>query len=231
MRRYIHTLLIIASLLVSMPLVAQEHITHEDIKQSVSTYWHDNYTPEQSTTTPLDIEHRNSLRLSYGVPGPFLMVALNMFGAEVDIKPATTLSERLADYRYYETAHRVLTAINLEYSRKVTRVTSLGVKGTIGLNTSSYRHVGTNELLYRNNIILSTLLFNMRFDWLQREVVTLYSTVGVGLLSYNTLNEGYIIPTLDLTYLGLTVGKRLYGMLELGGGMSGMIRVGIGYKF
>ena len=232
--RHWHVLVI--ALMLTMPLSAQEYISKEEIKNSVTTHIYDEYknvVAKEAEAYITKAERRNSLRVSYGIPGPFLLLALDLLMDE-ESKPAatdTSLSGQLANTRYYNTSKMVLTAMNIEYSRKVTRKTSVGVKCSIGFNNSSRRHVWTNDILYRNNKILTTAVVNARFDWLQRDAITLYSSIGVGISSRFSFYDGLLFPTIDATYIGITIGRRLYGFAEIGGGMSGAMRAGLGYNF
>jgi hypothetical protein len=46
---------------------------------------------------------------------------------------------------------------------------------------------------------------------------------------YRRYAEG--LPMLDLTYIGLNVGRSFYGFVEIGGGITGWGRVGLGVRF
>ena len=73
----------------------------------------------------------------------------------------------------------------------------------------------------------------LRFYYLNREKVRLYSGFGIG-FSLDTFrrHEVKVHPAVDLTLFGLTFGKRVFGFAELGGGSShGIIKAGIGYNF
>ena len=66
-----------------------------------------------------------------------------------------------------------------------------------------------------------------RFSYLNKPAVRLYSSVGVGLVANSDL-----LPTIQLTYFGVSFGKRLFGFVELGAGLEylgGMC--GLGYRF
>lgn len=74
----------------------------------------------------------------------------------------------------------------------------------------------------------------VRFSWLNRKWVRLYSTVGLGYgviveKSYSTCTTH--ILSYQLTPVGINVGKSLYGFAELGIGTQGVAKVGIGYRF
>ena len=89
---------------------------------------------------------------------------------------------------------------------------------------------------------LATATFNVKFYWLNRKWVRMYSGVGVGLgiVSTNAGAENEeeaagrstkLLPTFDLRLIGLTVGQRLYGRFEVGTLNTGLVSAGIGYRF
>ena len=81
-----------------------------------------------------------------------------------------------------------------------------------------------------------TALPMARFAWLRRQNIQFYSTVGVG-YSYAIceLNSGRRISkqalAYDATIIGMSVGRKFFGYLELGIGSRGIGRAGIGYRF
>ena len=89
---------------------------------------------------------------------------------------------------------------------------------------------------------LATATFNVKFYWLNRKWVRMYSGVGVGLgiVSTNAGAENAeeaagcstrLLPTFDLRLIGLTVGQKLYGRFEVGTLNAGLVSAGIGYRF
>lgn len=74
----------------------------------------------------------------------------------------------------------------------------------------------------------------VRFAWLNRNWVRLYSTVGISYgLAIEKYGNTYTSHGLScqLTPIGIIVGKSLYGFAELGIGSQGIAKVGIGYRF
>ena len=67
----------------------------------------------------------------------------------------------------------------------------------------------------------------VRFIWYYREKVQLYSSLSLGVItSFDSVSV-----TGDATLLGCSFGGRLFGFVELGAGIMGSTRVGIGYRF
>ena len=226
-------------------LSAQEVITTEQLSEAVSAYTSENYTSYVENQLEMNkakydlnvpsLECNNSLQVGGGLPGLWLMAMLDLLYVDVDIFPDPTqyvsISDQLADYRYYRTKERVVTSLTLDYSYRVKKWLSLGAKGAVGFRTRGIRHKVTNDLLYRESRVAASLLFNMRFDWLHRRNVMMYSSLGVGVTSIFDYNDGMVFPMFDATYVGLTAGRKFYYFLELGAGASGTVRTGVGCRF
>lgn len=84
----------------------------------------------------------------------------------------------------------------------------------------------------RVNGCIFTVLPQAKFTWVNREMVRLYSSVGLGITAggFDGTTDTYLAGQAVL--LGISVGRRLVGFAELGSGsmyMGGMI--GVGYRF
>lgn len=85
------------------------------------------------------------------------------------------------------------------------------------------------------------LVPTVRFTYLNRPIVRLYSSIGVGVgfCRERTRNvDGHIEANrnehfcpAEVTILGVSVGRRLFGFAELSTGSMGVCSAGIGYKF
>ena len=85
------------------------------------------------------------------------------------------------------------------------------------------------------------LVPTVRFTYLNRPIVRLYSSIGIGVgfCRERTRNvEGYIerdyherFCPAEVTFLGVSVGRRLFGFAELSTGSLGVCSAGIGYRF
>ena len=226
-------------------LSAQEVVTTNELMENVSTYAAENYTSyvenqmvENTAKYDLKVpslECNNSLQVGGGLPGLMLMAMLDLLYVDIDICPDPTqyesLSDQLAGHRYYRTEEYVVTSLTLDYGYRVKKWLSLGAKGAVGFRTRGIRHKVTNDLLYRESRVAASLLFNMRFDWLHRRNVMMYSSLGVGVTSIFDYNDGMVFPMYDATFVGLTAGRKFYYFLEWGAGASGTVRTGVGCRF
>lgn len=67
-----------------------------------------------------------------------------------------------------------------------------------------------------------------QFTYLNRDAVRLYSSVGLGVC----MPGGLLLPTAQMTYFGVSFGKRLFGLIEIGSGFDYLgLYSGIGYRF
>lgn len=83
----------------------------------------------------------------------------------------------------------------------------------------------------------TTVMPVVNFTWVNRGIVKLYSGIGVGLDFISERNpqlEDYassVDAGFQLTFVGLTVGRRLFGFTEFGMGNHGFFTIGMGYRF
>lgn len=78
----------------------------------------------------------------------------------------------------------------------------------------------------------------VRFSWLNKSLVTLYSGIGCGVsLAFEKENANRehfyfnCLPNIQMTFVGVTVGKKWFGISEFGFGPKGIINAGFGYRF
>jgi len=174
-----------------------------------------------------------SVGLPYGLLFRSASIVGDAFGSLNFIDPPDIVT---GDYK------TVLPTFRAEYGYNVLGWLSLGT----GVNYS----YGSYRMLYKEDDThawdewthLATVTFNIKFYWLNRKWVRMYSGVGVGLgiVSTNAGAENAeeaagrsskLLPTFDLRLIGLTVGQRLYGRFEVGTVNTGLVSAGIGYRF
>ena len=83
-----------------------------------------------------------------------------------------------------------------------------------------------------------SLMPTARFTWLRRDIMQLYSSCGAtaGIehwMHYLNGKQHTYRPYLsyDIKPLGIAVGRKWYGFIELGYGARGIVNTGIGYRF
>ena len=117
-----------------------------------------------------------------------------------------------------------------------------GLATVSGLH-NTWRDRFTDEVTDHGSEVHITLMPDLRFSYLNREHVTLYSGFGLGLnmvfmndphLSnlYGEDKASYFSLAYQLTAFGVKAGaKHWFGDLELGYGHKGIISAGFGYEF
>lgn len=178
---------------------------------------------------------RHNLRLTFGSPSAIQCAFLDgvMSGSNEINTPSRipTTSDVLAQYRYYTTPTIMVTPISVEYNYYVKRWLTVGGRATFTSLYNEVRNIATDEKLYSNGSYAVGLILNVRFEYMRREYVQLYSAVGLGLAARFEYNRGIMTPMYDFTYFGIVVGKGFYGFAEIGAGLSGCARAGIGFRF
>lgn len=93
----------------------------------------------------------------------------------------------------------------------------------------SYIYSGADSKRDRLDVSASLTLIEMvNFTYLNKENVRLYSSVGLGLSAYS----GTLLPAIQLSYFGVSFGKKFFGFAELGGGTEYFaVHGGLGYRF
>ena len=218
MKKFTITLIAIILCLSVNSLYAQDQAT-------VSTSNNDTHTSAYIYTG-----WKHNIRISASCPG----LLSTYFTTNMDLSyynPSTTDSDNLANLRYYRTPTYYFPGVNIEYSYGINHITHIGAKVSIAGAWNSIRHCATDDVLYHNSNIAIGAIVNVRFDWLRRKSVQMYSSIGLGLAARFTFNNSRIVPMYDATYVGASFGRNLYGFVEFGGGISGLFRAGIGYRF
>lgn len=136
----------------------------------------------------------------------------------------------------------VLPAFRAEYGYNVLSWLNLGAGVNYSYGSYSMLYKEDNSYAWDTGTHLATITFNVKFYWLNRKWVRMYSGLGVGLAVVNSnagadnADEAAVYSTslmaaIDLRLIGLTVGQKLYGRFEVGTLNSGLVTAGIGYRF
>lgn len=194
------------------------------------------FSREKKELPPYDLK-RHEFALSGAVyPGRYA------FGYDFDFIPGKMYSQYYssvaAQYRDAETYNkeRVTNSWTLSYTYNFTRVFSLAASVSYEGAWNEYYSRKDDAKVSVTECHYLTPMLTARFSWLNRKLVRLYSSVGAGLavslmdVSYREYPETYL--SLQVTPVGISVGKKLFGFFELG---VGTIYVGgcfgLGYRF
>ena len=139
--------------------------------------------------------------------------------------------------RTYRGAEYTSGAWSLSYDYRFKKWFDLGVVFSYyGIYSKSY-DVESEAIVGRNRAHYLTVMPMVRFTWLNREWVRMYSSLGFGATfgfgqrDYNNGPFDNSIFALQLTPIGISVGRSFFGFAEIGVGAQGALMMGVGYKF
>lgn len=191
----------------------------------------------QDNIGKVDFTGTQEVDISVGLPYASLFRSASMFGDALGgfnfISPSDIVT---GDDK------TILPAFRAEYGYNVLSWLNLGAGINYSYSSYSMLYKDDKSYAWDTGTHLATMTFNVKFYWLNRERVRMYSGVGVGLAVVNS-NAGAenadeaavystsLMPAIDIRLVGLTVGQKLYGRFEVGTLSSGLITAGIGYRF
>lgn len=133
--------------------------------------------------------------------------------------------------------------VNLEYFYHFEPWFGVGAMAAYGqlsqdiIKNSSKENIGTLDNRY------ITFMPAVKFDWLRRDIVGLYSKLGAG-VTWRSEKRNYTNGTTadatdksdlhvnwHVSVIGVEIGKQLRGYAEYGLGEQGMLQMGIRYRF
>lgn len=92
-----------------------------------------------------------------------------------------------------------------------------------------------NRALRKHSANFISIIPTARFTWFSRRSVRMYSACGLGVTFLTgDIDKKYTSDAgvgLQLTYFGISAGKRVFGFAELGTGAHGTLIGGVGYRF
>ena len=155
-----------------------------------------------------------------------------------------TLFESLGhgfDYDGTTTADEtILPTFKAEYGYNIVSWLNIGAGANYSYSKIPLLYTEDNSPAWDERIHFANVTFNIKFYWLNRKWIRMYSGIGVGVgflmsdcsgrTDGGPLCETHVLPAFDVRLLGLTVGQKLYGRLEIGT-LYGFVTAGIGYRF
>ena len=223
-RKFKITLLLLAVALIALPLELSAQ-TYE-FRDSTGIY-RVQYTPKTESSKVTSHAWRNDIRIGIGMPGYLSILSLS--GVTTGEIIEAMVDTRATDH--YHSSYIYIPPLTLEYSGYVKDWLLIGGKATFQAYYSYTYDKFTDKRIGTEGDFVAGGLFTMRFEYMRREVVRLYSGFGVGVTVHTCDNVGTFNPFVDMTYIGVSVGKSIYGFAEVGGGTSGCLRFGMGAKF
>lgn len=126
-------------------------------------------------------------------------------------------------------------AVSATYSYRFKRWLELSAVATYSGYHRSFYDKFTGDFAYRQSLCSISLMPYVRFNWLYRKWVRMYSGIGLGISVIVDKNEAVyntgVLPAFAVTPIGIAVGRNFYGLAELSIGTTGLFVVGVGYRF
>lgn len=116
---------------------------------------------------------------------------------------------------------------SLSYTYHDRKWLQYGGQVVFGASTRSRLNATTHNVVENRNKYCLSVMPMVRFSWFYREKVQMYSSVSLGFVT--DFEDLYVWG--DATLFGCSFGRKVFGFAELGLGMSGWARIGIGYRF
>ena len=138
--------------------------------------------------------------------------------------------DQMLDMHTYLTPERLVGTFSLSYVYHGRRRVQVGLMATFAAVTQRRKNIADDRTIDNFNRYSASLLPIVRLMWVHRKNVSLYSSVGLG-LALTVDDDTRILPWYDVSLIGCTFGRKLFGFAELGAGMGGMLRVVVGYRF
>ena len=174
----------------------------------------------QPTFTP-----KHDIRIGVGTMSLVTSFALDEWGcADMDIRDFRT---DMANNDTYLTPRMFIGNYTLSYTYHDRRWLQYGGKVVFGASTRWRKSSITGEKLENLSYYCLSVMPSVRFNWFYREKVQLYSSISIGVVT----DFDSIYPWGDLTLVGCSFGRKVFGFAELGMGTAGWLRGGIGYRF
>lgn len=222
------------ALFVANGVAAQEIVTDQLVYDRITGYMTMPDEVEVLSVRPSniqDIRWEHDITLWYGAPGLISELLLDkvVFGY-ADFGPRPFPNE-LQELRTYTGPLYQLSTLGLSYSKQVKPWLGVGAKATFAAIWQQEYDTYTRLPLYNYDVYNIAALLDFRFSWLRREKVEMYSSVGIGLMAHIERASGGLAPMADVALIGLKIGKRFYGFVEIGAGVGGSARGGFGFRF
>ena len=133
----------------------------------------------------------------------------------------------MANADTYLTPRKFVGNYSLTYTYHDRKWLQYGGQVVFGASTRSRKDSLTDKEVECQDKYLLSVMPTVRFSWFYREKVQMYSSVSLGVV---TDFDGVYVWG-DTTLFGCSFGRNLFGFAEVGLGMGGWLRGGIGYRF
>ena len=126
--------------------------------------------------------------------------------------------------------------LSLGYSYEFSKWLSVGAALSYSRESELYYNRIDEKVVSESSINHLTIVPMVRFTYLNRPMVRLYSQLGLGVRLQSGRPDAFsrVMPasvTGSITYFGVSVGKKFFGSMELASGAQGVFVLGAGYRF
>lgn len=208
-----------ALLLVAL-FVVQGAVAHERTKSVVQT---DSTTVVTIVKTIPKFSPKHDIRVGVGTVSLPTLLALDE--GYNDYYP--DFRRDMANADTYLTPRMFVGNYSLTYTYQDRRWLQYGGQVVFGASTCSRKEVHTNGGVENLNRYVLSVMPTVRFSWFYRDAVQMYSSVSLGVVT----DFDELMVWGDATLFGCSFGRKFFGFAEVGMGMSGWLRGGIGYRF
>lgn len=179
-----------------------------------------------------DMRWRHNIRIGIGTSS-FVATALIGDGLydDHDYIVDHSLSNLLEREHYVEGPETQFPCLYAEYSYQLRPWLAIGGKTTFDAIWMAIYDVRTGLRVGNHDKYAISALANFRFDWLRRTNFQLYSSIGAGVAMRIEKGDNTLVPMYDATFIGISIGRGFYCFWEVGLGISGIARAGIGIRF
>ena len=146
--------------------------------------------------------------------------------------------ERYEKGRYYYDNKIFTEAISLSYSHELKKWLSLGVNVSYSGVFQKERRTSDDQIVNRYKKHRIGLFPLVKFTYFNRPIIRLYSAAGFGIgvkdvrwTNSRSSHERETRLSGQLTFFGVSVGKKLFASWEVGAGSAGYITMCAGYRF
>ena len=124
----------------------------------------------------------------------------------------------------------------IHYYYQVKPWCQVGIKTTVeGAKNTRFSDTLHTSVSSIDRYLLISVMPSVRFTYLNRPWVRLYSGVDLGLGIFGTegndSSSGDFLFAFNVTAFGVNVGKKFFGQFELNAGFDSFVKVGIGARF
>ena len=196
-------------------------------KRTKSVIYTDSTTVITTVKTIPNFSPKHDIRVGIGTLSLPTMFSLGEGSGYLDAMMEPNFRQDMANADTYLTPRNFVGNYSLSYTYHDRRGLQYGGKVVFGASTRWRRDSVTGAKVENLSLYSLSIMPTVRFNWFYREQVQLYSSVSLGVVT--DFEDLYMWG--DATLVGCSFGRKLFGFAEVGVGMAGWLRAGIGYRF